>query len=172
MVVCENPSRSAVSEILRAARLHQQPFHVQSPLNPFLPRSDARFELQQVVFTTSRWLNALSCCHVIGWLAICVTKQSNRLLGNRLLIKWPVSVYNKIWFISVKQSWIFQHKNSSLTWSFRNNYNMLICCSRNVSDYYWKYSWKQLCRFIFLWKLWYIFFQDSMMNRKFSIYLK
>ncbi len=45
---------------------------------PFLPHSDARFELQQVVFTTSRCLNALSCCHVIGWLAICVTKQLNR----------------------------------------------------------------------------------------------
>ncbi len=40
---------------------HQQPFHVQSHLNPLLPRSDARFELQQV-FTTSRWINALSCC--------------------------------------------------------------------------------------------------------------
>ncbi len=39
---------------------HQQPFNVQSHLNPFLPRSDARFELQQVVFTTSRCLNALS----------------------------------------------------------------------------------------------------------------
>ncbi len=48
MVVCENPSRSAVSEILRPARLSQQPFQVQSQLNPFLPRSDARFELQQV----------------------------------------------------------------------------------------------------------------------------
>ncbi len=34
MVVCENPSRSAVFEILRPARLHQQPFHVQSHLNP------------------------------------------------------------------------------------------------------------------------------------------
>ncbi len=44
----------------------------------FLPHSDARFELQQVVFTTSRCLNALSCCQVIGWLSICVTKQLNR----------------------------------------------------------------------------------------------
>ncbi len=34
MVVCENPSRSAVFEILRPVRLHQQPFHVQSHLNP------------------------------------------------------------------------------------------------------------------------------------------
>ncbi len=66
MVVRENPSRSAVFEILRPDHLHQQPFHVQSHLNPFLPRSDARFELQQVVFTTSRCLNALNCCYVIG----------------------------------------------------------------------------------------------------------
>ncbi len=34
MVVCENPSRSAVFEILRPVRLPQQPFHVQSHLNP------------------------------------------------------------------------------------------------------------------------------------------
>ncbi len=37
MVVCENPSRSAVSEILRPVRLHQQPFHVQSLKSPFFP---------------------------------------------------------------------------------------------------------------------------------------
>ncbi len=34
MVVRENPSRSAVFLILRPARLHQQPLHVQSHLNP------------------------------------------------------------------------------------------------------------------------------------------
>ncbi len=56
---------------------HQQPFHVQSHLNPLSSHSDARFELQQVVFTTFRCLNALSCCHVIGWLVFCVTKQLN-----------------------------------------------------------------------------------------------
>ncbi len=37
MVVCENPSRSAVCEILRSVRLHQQPFHVQSLKSPFFP---------------------------------------------------------------------------------------------------------------------------------------
>lgn len=36
-----------------------------------LPRSDAHFELQQVVFTTPASLNAPSCCHAIGSLAIC-----------------------------------------------------------------------------------------------------
>ncbi len=56
-VVCENPSRSAVLAV-KCMKVW-------------------RFELQ-VVFTTSRCLNALSCCHVIGWLAICVTKQLNR----------------------------------------------------------------------------------------------
>ncbi len=39
---------------------------------------------------------------------------------------------------------------------FRNHNNMLICCSRNISDYY--QCWKQLCCTIFLWKLWYILF--------------
>ncbi len=43
---------------------HQQPFHVQSHLNPL--NSDARFEFQQVIFTTSRCLNAMSCCHMIS----------------------------------------------------------------------------------------------------------
>ncbi len=38
----------------------------------------------------------------------------------------------------------------SVTWSFRNHSNMLICCSRNISDYY--QCWKQLCCFIFWWK--------------------
>jgi len=35
----------------------------------------------------------------------------------------------------------------SVTWSFRNLSNMLICCSRNISYYY--QCWKQCC---FLWK--------------------
>ncbi len=39
---------------------------------------------------------------------------------------------------------------------FRNHNNMLICCSRNISDYY--QCWKQLCCTIFLWKLWCILF--------------
>ncbi len=52
------------------------PFSV-NPRDGCFSDSDARFELQQVVFT-SRCLNTLSCCHVIGWLAICVTKQLNR----------------------------------------------------------------------------------------------
>ncbi len=42
---------------------------------------------------------------------------------------------------------------------FRNHSNILICCSRNISDYY--QCWKQLCCFIFLWKLRYIFSQKT-----------
>ncbi len=55
----------------------------------------------------------------------------------------------------------------SVTWFFRNHSNMMVCCSRNISDYYqW---WKQLCCWIFLWKLWYFaIFQDCLMNRKFK----
>ncbi len=40
----------------------------------------------------------------------------------------------------------------SVTWSFRNHSNMLICCSRNI--YYYYQCWKQLCCLILLWKLW------------------
>ncbi len=52
----------------------------------------------------------------------------------------------------------FQHHYSSLQCHmiFRNHYNMLICCSRNISDYY--QCWKQLCCTIFLWKPSYILF--------------
>jgi len=36
------------------------------------------------------------------------------------------------------QSWIFSTITPvfSVTWFFRNHYNMLICCSRNIFDYY------------------------------------
>ncbi len=52
----------------------------------------------------------------------------------------------------------FQHHYSSLQCHmiFRNHNNMLICCSRNISDYY--QCWKQLCCTIFLWKRWWILF--------------
>ncbi len=52
----------------------------------------------------------------------------------------------------------FQHHYCSLQCHmiFRNHNNMLICCSRNISDYY--QCWKQLCCSIFLWKLWCILF--------------
>ncbi len=41
---------------------------------------------------------------------------------------------------------------------FRNHPNMLIYCSRNISDYY--QCWTQLCCFVlfFLWKLWSVLF--------------
>ncbi len=49
----------------------------------------------------------------------------------------------------------FQHHYSSLQCHmiFRNHSNMMICCSRNISDYY--QCWKH---FIFLWKPSYIRF--------------
>ncbi len=52
----------------------------------------------------------------------------------------------------------FQHHYSSFQCHmiFRNHNNMMICCSRNISDYY--QCWKQLCCTIFLWKPWYILF--------------
>ncbi len=62
----------------------------------------------------------------------------------------------------------FQHHYSSLQCHmiFRNYSNMLICCSRTISDYY--QCWKQLCCFIFLWKLLHFIFQDNLMNWKFK----
>ncbi len=50
----------------------------------------------------------------------------------------------------------------SVTLSFRIDFNMLIWCSSNISDYI--QCWKQLCCLIFLWNPWY--FQDSLTNRQ------
>lgn len=36
---------------------------------PFLPHSDAQLTLRQVLFTTSTWRSASTCCFVIGWVA-------------------------------------------------------------------------------------------------------
>ncbi len=60
----------------------------------------------------------------------------------------------------------FQHHNSSLQCHmiFRNHNNMLIYCSRNISDYY--QCRKQLCCTISLWKL--FIFQNSLINRHFK----
>ncbi len=60
------------------------------------------------------------------------------------------------WFLWSKL--YFQHHYSSLQCHviFRNHNNILICCSRNISDYY--QCWKQLCWWIFLWKPWYSLF--------------
>ncbi len=43
-------------------------------------------------------------------------------------------IYFKYIFFSVMQSWIFSIITLvfSVTWSFRNHSNMLICCSRNI----------------------------------------
>jgi len=49
-------------------------------------------------------------------------------------------IYFKMQFIPVMQSWIYQV--FSVTWSFRNLSNMLICCTRKISYYY--QCWKQL----------------------------
>ncbi len=63
MLVHENPSRSAVSEILRPARLAPGTMPRSKSLkSPFFPNSDARFELQQIVLMISTCLNASSCC--------------------------------------------------------------------------------------------------------------
>ncbi len=46
----------------------------------------------------------------------------------------------------------------SVTWFHRNHSNMLLWCSRNISDYY--QCWKQLCCLIFLWKPYDTFFSE------------
>ncbi len=43
----------------------------------------------------------------------------------------------------------------SVTWSFINHSNMLIWCSRNIS--YIIINIENVCRFVFFWKLWYMY---------------
>lgn len=93
----ENPSRSAVCEILQWAR------HCLIVTSiPFLLHSDDCFEIQEVVFTMLTFLNASSCFHMIGWLGICVNKQysiqPNNVAAEQsphlLLLKWnPAKSY-------------------------------------------------------------------------------
>ncbi len=66
--------------------------------------------------------------------------------------KYPLGIapFIKSKFIPVMQIWIFSIITPifSVTWSFRNHSNILICCSRKNSYYY--HCWKQLCCLIFL----------------------
>ncbi len=65
---------------------------------------------------------------VILWNIITI---SNNCFLCEYTVKWNLFLWSKM---------DFQHHYSSVTWSFRNQSNMLICCSRNISDYYqcWK----------------------------------
>lgn len=58
---------------------HRQPYSScsKSLKFPFFPHSDAGFELGRAVFASSTRRNALGCCHVIGWLAVWLSKEVN-----------------------------------------------------------------------------------------------
>jgi len=77
-------------------------------------------------------------------------------------------------FYSCDQSWIFCIISPvfSVTWSFRNQSNMMICCSRNI--YYYQ-CWKLLSH-IFVETMIHFFFPSGFLNeykvKKNSIYLK
>ncbi len=64
MLTYENPSRSAVSEILRPAHLAPTTMTHSNHLSSL--RSDLCFELQKIILTMSACIDALCCCHVIG----------------------------------------------------------------------------------------------------------
>jgi len=81
-------------------------------------------------------------------------------------IFWPQSTfycYFKCNLLLWCQSWFFSIITAVfITRSFRNQLNMLICCSRN---YYYYQCWKQVCWFILLWKPWYIIPLVTLLNR-------
>lgn len=67
-IVCENLSRSGVSKILTPANLALT-------VIPVLCLSLGQFELQQVIHTTSRYLNELSCCRVMAYWLLMTTRN-------------------------------------------------------------------------------------------------
>ncbi len=72
-------------------------------------------------------------------------------------------------FITLMQSWIFSIITPvfSVTWSFRNHYNMMNCCSRNI--YYYYYYQKCSAAFCETCDTFPIL-QDSLMNRNNLLY--
>lgn len=74
---CENRSRSAaVCKTLRAACLPPTTMTTAFK-DTSIPSFGRPLWTSANVFTTSTRLNAQRCCHVIGWLAICVNKKVN-----------------------------------------------------------------------------------------------
>ncbi len=77
--------------------------------------------------------------------------HTNIITKNLILLQFKelfsIWICFKIEFIHVIKNRIFSVITSvfSVTWSFRNHSNMLIYCSRNISDYY--QCWKQFLLF-------------------------
>ncbi len=97
-----------------------------------------------------------------------------RMIFKTLLLNKPAFIWSKIqWNIITVQNnfsvWIylflwsklyFQHHYSSLQCHmiFRNHYNMLICCWRNISDYYQCWNgifWRTFKRKTFIWNIYF-----------------
>lgn len=87
----KNPMDQQFLNYSRQPVWHQQPCHIHSQLYSRFPHSDAQVILQQVIFTTSRYLNTLSRCLVIDWLISCLCWQA---VGQLDLTKEPVVVFN------------------------------------------------------------------------------
>ncbi len=93
--------------------------------------------------------------------SLLVFKMSQTISTNTHYCNIVKYYYNLKYLFSMWIYWsklYFQHHYSSLQCHmiFRNHSNMLICCSRNISDYY--QCWKQLCCTVFLCKPWNIKF--------------
>ncbi len=99
------------------------------------------------------------------WLGPCVLANQRQYYYLNLL---AISLWKFLIFFFLLLCWIFSIVTPvfSVTWSFRNQYNMLICCSRNISCYYLIIK-KVVLLCIFVETV-IVLFQDSFMNRKFK----
>ncbi len=84
--MCENPCRSAVSEILRPVRLHQQPFHVQSLKSPFFPVLMLGLNFSKSSSSHLEAIELLTC----DWL---ISNLCYQAIEQVYPIKWLVSVF-------------------------------------------------------------------------------
>ncbi len=81
------------------------------------------------------------------------TNYGQKSINCEILLQIKISIFIlidlKMYFYSCSAKLHFQKSLwYSVTWSFRNHCNMLICCLRNISYY----CWKQSSCLIFLWK--------------------
>lgn len=95
----------------------------------FLLYSDAQFEFQWAILTTSTGLNALTYCHLIGWFANCVSEWWVFLVNlsftplkavkqDSLTLFYFCVVDNREATICAKRSVIKLHKTPNLTTVF------------------------------------------------------
>ncbi len=116
--------------------------------------------IYEAEFIWSIGLNAIKS--VLLWNITTILNISVNIINNN--INTLLIFSNVIYSCDAKQNFIIITLNFSVTWSFRNQSNILICCSDMY--YYYYQCYKQLCCFNRVETM-----IDFWINWKFSIYI-